>query len=130
MIFVDTTFLIDFLRGKKEAIAVLEREQATPLYTSEINVFEVVTGIYVVSNQKKDFEKLWALFSSIVVLPLDRRGACKAGEIAASLIKSGQKIEDTDCLIAGIMLSNAMNKIITRNKEHYERISGITVVTY
>lgn len=127
----ETCFLIDLLKGKKETIEFLEKKPIPFLYTTEICVFELIMGAYALREKPEDeIMKINALLSKMVVLPVDRKAMIKAGEIAGTLIKKGRQIEDTDCLIAGIALSNGINEIITRNKEHYERISGIHVVSY
>jgi len=54
----------------------------------------------------------------------------KAAEIHGELIAKGNKIDNTDSLIAAIALTNNINTIITRNKKHFERIKGIKVETY
>ena len=59
-----------------------------------------------------------------------RKASIKAGEIAASLMTEGKKIEETDCMIAAIAIVNGIDKIVTANKAHYERITGIKVITY
>lgn len=128
---LDTTFLIDFLRAKKEAIEFLESHQPIALFTTEINVFELFTGAYLFDKNVDDHtQKITSLLSKLNVLPLDRKASIKAGEIAAKLIKEGKKIEETDCLIAAIAIINGINKIVTANKSHYERIKGIEVISY
>ncbi len=127
----ETTFLIDLLKAKKEAIDFLEKNTIPLLYTTEICVFELMVGAYALRDKpEQEVQKINALLSRIVVLQVDRRAIIKAGEIAGTLLKQGKQIEDTDCLIAGIALSNGINQMITRNKEHYQRIPGITILEY
>jgi len=59
------------------------------------------------------------------------KDCCKrSSEIFNELLKKGQIIEKFDCVIAGIYLSNGVSKIITRNKKHFSRISGLGIETY
>ncbi|PIN79760.1 PIN domain nuclease [Candidatus Woesearchaeota archaeon CG10_big_fil_rev_8_21_14_0_10_34_8] len=130
MILVDSTVLIDFLRGEKTAIHAI-KEESVILYTTEINVFELVTGTYAgKKNQKEHLERIFAMLSRMIILPLNRKATMKAGEIAGTLLKEGKRIEETDSLIAGIALSNGINTILTQNKSHYERISELDVISY
>jgi predicted nucleic acid-binding protein len=39
-------------------------------------------------------------------------------------------IDDNDILIAGIMLSNDIRKIITRNSKHFEKITELNIIKY
>ncbi len=128
----DTSFLIDILRGKKEAVDFLKKIETQQLFTTEINVFELIVGTNLKKqgNPEKDLERIYGLLSRFIVLPLERRGALEAGKITADLIKKGQQIEETDALIAGISLSNGISQIITVNEYHYERISGVRVLSY
>lgn len=128
----DTTLLIDFLRGKESAVRMVEEiEKSGTLFTTEINVFELMIGIYAGSeNVEVHTQKMLGILSKLVVLSLDRLATIQAAKIAGDLIKKGQKIEGTDSLIAGIALSNGINEIVTRNKSHFDRISEIKVITY
>ncbi|MEK6922003.1 MAG: PIN domain-containing protein [Nanoarchaeota archaeon] len=58
MILADTTLLIDFLRGKKEAIATLQNAQSEGIYTTEINVFELIIGVYAKKQETQKEETL------------------------------------------------------------------------
>jgi tRNA(fMet)-specific endonuclease VapC len=130
MILVDSTVLIDFLRGKQKAIHAIQKEEVV-LYTTEINVFELVTGAHAgKKNQKEHLERIFGMLSRMIILPLDRKATMKAGEIAGVLLRKGKRIEGNDCLIAGIALSNGITEILTKNTKHYERIDQLKVVCY
>ncbi|MBT4446696.1 type II toxin-antitoxin system VapC family toxin [archaeon] len=125
----DSTILIDFLRNKPEAVQKIRN--AAILYTTEINVFEILTGVFFAKeniNQKK--ERANAMFSNMIVLPLNRKASNEAAKIAGALFKKGTPIESTDSLIAGIAITNGITKILTKNKKHFEKIPGIKVITY
>lgn len=127
----ETSFLIDLLRGEQEAVIFIEKNVVPVLYTTEICVFELIVGAYALREKpEKEMQRINTLLSRMVVLGVDRKAVMKAGEIAGTLIKQGKAIEDADCLIAGIALSNGVHEIITRNKEHYERIPGVKVREY
>ncbi len=128
---LDTTFLIDFLRGEEKAIKFMQKNESGLIFTTEINVFEIVTGVYASKDNIKEYlERINALLSNLIVLNLDRKSSIKAGEITGNLIKQGQKIQETDCLIAAIALTNGLNVIVTENKKHFERIKEIEVLSY
>ncbi len=131
MALLDTTLLIDFLRGKEEAIEVILSAESLSLATTEINVFELVTGAYLGKREVKEhLERMFAMLSRLTVLPLDRKASLRAGEIAGTLAKEGKMVEEMDGLIAGIALANGITEIITANKSHFERIKGLKVITY
>ena len=128
----DSTLLMDFLRGRKEAVEkITEVEKTSQLFTTEINVFEMIVGVYAGKEDvQTHLTDIFSLLTKLIVLPLDRRASLLAGKIAGSLIKKGQKIEASDSLIAAIAISNGVTHIITRNKKHFERISEIEVIEY
>ena len=132
MIILDTTFLIDLLRGQRSLLGKRAQLEEEKLVTSEINVFEVMTGIHGSTKQdiQKDLTKAIELFSFLPVLPLDRASSLKAAEIAGKLKKAGQKIGELDCLTAGIAQNHGITKVITEDKSHFERFPGIKVLTY
>ncbi|MBI4918417.1 type II toxin-antitoxin system VapC family toxin [archaeon] len=128
---LDTTILIDFLRNKNAAVQFFEKNRTKLLFTTEINIFELVVGIYAHNKDiDKHLEKVFLLADRLTILHLNRNGTLKAGEIAGKLISKGEKIENSDYLIAGISLSHGVNTIVTENKKHYERIPEIKLVTY
>ncbi|MBU0459215.1 MAG: type II toxin-antitoxin system VapC family toxin [Nanoarchaeota archaeon] len=129
--FVDTTLLIDFLRGQPKAVQIIQKREFSFLFTSEINVFELIEGVYLADEEvQSHLEKVLAMLSRMTVLSFDRKAALKAGEISATLTKKGKKIGETDILIASIALANGISKIITENKDHFERIKELEVITY
>lgn len=129
---LDTTFLIDLLRNKEGAVLKAKELGYENLFTTEINVFEIALGVYYKKeiDHRKYLEQALNLLSRLTVLPLNRTSSIMSGKIAAELMRSGLEIESNDVLIAGIALSNGISKIVTRNKEHFNRIKGITVETY
>ena len=130
---VDTTFLVDLSRNERNAVnKSLELDKESNVFCAEVSVYEMILGIYAVKgiDHDKKLQKLETMFSKFNLLPLDHTSAIKAGEIAGTLTTEGKIISDTDCMIAGISLSNDIGTIITRNKKHFARIKGLTVEEY
>jgi len=75
--------------------------------------------------------KIWVEFiSSMEIFLLGYKEAEKAAEVYDNLESKGYKIDDNDILIVGIMLSNGITKILTRNVKHFENIEGIEILQY
>src|SRR3989344_2193874 len=116
---VDTTLLIDFLKGEKNAVSMIE--ELDDIYTTEINAYELLVGANLIKNNKERYLKdVLILIDSINILPLEREGTIKAAEISSELIMKGKMIEETDALIAGIAISFGIKEIITANVSHFE----------
>lgn len=130
---VDTTFLVDLSRNNQDAVEKsIEMDNGHKVYCSEVSIYEMILGIYAIKgiDHDKKLQKLETMFSKFSLLPLDHLSAIKAGQIAGTLTAEGQMISDTDCMIAGIALSNNIGTIITRNKKHFERIKWLKVEEY
>ena len=69
MICIDSDCIIDFLKGKEEAVKIVEKYKEE-IMTTEINVFEILFGIYIKKdiNEREEFAAK-EFFDSIVVLP-------------------------------------------------------------
>ena len=129
---LDTTFIIDFLRNDEGAIsraALIEETEG--LVITSINIFEVLVGIEAMREGKeRRKDKIEQFISRVEVLPFDVESARRASRVADELIKNGKTINVEDSLVAGAMISSGCNVIITRDAEHFSRISEIEVEGY
>ena len=133
MILLDTSFIIDLLREKNNAVLkAKELENKDSLATTSINVYELLLGVYSMKNINRE-EKLHEaeiLLDKLEILSLGKTSAKRSAKIGGELTLKGQIIGDTDNLIAGIALANNINTIVTRDKEHFRRIKDMKVETY
>ena len=129
MIGIDSDCIIDFLRGKKEAINIIEKYK-DELVTTELNIFEVFIGLYRKKELREKEEEITKnFFESLDILDCTGFGL-KGADIFSELINEGKEIEQNDCLIASILLVNGCDKIITKNVKHFSRIKNIKVINY
>lgn len=127
---LDTSAIIDFLNGKKEAIHIVG-SYIDSITTTEINVFETFLGIYLKKTiSEREENQAREFFKSIEVLPMKKGSGKLASKILADLTKQGKTIGQNDCFTASIMLSNNINEIITSNKKHFSKVKGIKVIGY
>ena len=135
MIILDTDACIDYLNGSKEIKKIIA-EQEDLIHITSITVYEVNIGLErtkrkISKIRYNNLYKIWTEFiSSMEVFILGYREAEKAAEIYDLLESKGDLIDDNDILIAGIMLSNGITKIITRNIKHFEKIEKIEIIKY
>lgn len=130
MIGLDTTAIIDLFREDLNLKEILEKIDE-PLVTTELNYIELVFGIDH-ENKRAQLEEEYydEFFNSILSFNITRQVSKKASQIFWNLKKIGRTIEQIDCVIAGILLTNGVQKIITRNKKHFENIKGLEVISY
>ena len=121
---LDSDFLIDFLKNKKESVEWVKNNQEAELATTDINVFELYYGEY---KKKGNVENLENFLKNFNILELNSQIAKKAGEIAARLENEGEIIEFRDIFIAATAFYHN-HKIKTNNKKHFERINEIILV--
>lgn len=127
---IDTDLLIDLLRNQKEAIIFitnLEKKNCV-LATTAINIFELHLGAHKSEESEKNLQAINILVSRLSVLSLTSKAAQKAGHVYAQLERKGQPIGLRDTLIAAIALTRECS-VATRNREHFNRISGLQIIT-
>lgn len=135
MIILDTNACIDYLNGRDEIQKAIT-EQEDLIHITSITVYEVKIGLErtkrkVSEKRYNELYKIWVEFiSSMEIFTLGYKEAEKAAEIYDILESKGNLIDDNDILIAGIMLSNGITKIITRNVKHFEKIETIEIIKY
>lgn len=134
MILFDTSVLVEILRKNTDIISQIDKLEETPLFTTEISVMELAYGIssnkYYInksSKRKVRINNILNLMSKFSVLQFDRKAALKTAEILGYLKLEGNMIDFRDGMIIGIALSNGINSIYTLNREHFERVSEVTL---
>ncbi len=127
---LETTFLIDILKGKEEIINLreeLERSEER-LTAAAPSVAEVWFGALFSKKSEKEKSKIRELIKSLEILPLDSSSAEESAEIDAELTRHGIRIETEDIMIAAIAKVNG-EKLVTRD-QHFARIPGLRVLKY
>lgn len=107
---VDTSVLIDYLRGHPGAGEVLEAERAlAPLHANEITRLEILAGM------RPDEEGgTGSLLSTLVWHPVDGEVAEEAGELGRQWLASHHTIDSADLAIAATAIRSG-SRLLTRN---------------
>lgn len=123
---LDTDFLVNFLRNKKEEVSfILENENKVFFTTTYINLFELYYGAYK-SKNNNNVLKIEELQHRLKVLNLSKEAVRKAGQDLAELEKNGTPIDFRDLLIGCIAQTEGFS-LKTNNKKHFEKITGLVV---
>jgi predicted nucleic acid-binding protein len=127
---VDTDILSEFLRGTNKVVGNAEKylHNYRTLNFSIITYYEILNGL-LYKDAKKQLQKFEEFISINTILPLTVHAARIAAEVFADLKKKGQPIGHTDCLIAGIAITNEL-ELVTNNIDHFNRIQGLEVVNW
>ncbi len=111
---VDTSVLIDYLRGHAGAAAVLEGERArAPLHASEITRLEVLAGM-----RPAEEEGTRSLLSTLVWHPVDADVAEEAGALGRQWLPGHHTIDGADLAIAATAIRSG-SRLLTRNVRHF-----------
>jgi tRNA(fMet)-specific endonuclease VapC len=127
---LDTSFIVDLLRGKKEALQKLAEMEAQeiPLSTTEINVLELYRGAYLSRKTNENLEEIKRLLECFQVLKLEESVYEVFASLSASLLSRGKAIGAFEELIASIVLCYD-EKIITRDRS-FKEVSELEVIMY
>ena len=131
MIFLDTSYLIDLLKGGVEATKLLDKLQSkAPFVTSTIVVYEFLVGAYNAEKPEKELEVRSKILKKLFIIDFDEKAANVAAEINVQLRKRGEIINSADILIAGSMLSNGISSLVSKNVKHFRRIKQLSIITW
>ncbi|MGC2942742.1 MULTISPECIES: PIN domain-containing protein [unclassified Brevibacterium] len=120
MTVVDTSVLIDVLRGRDDAKAALLKARAMgALHASEVSRLEVFTGM------RKDEEgPTRSLLAAITWHPVDERISEIAGELGRAWLPGDRGIDSADLAIAATALS--LDTVpLTLNVKHFPMFAGL-----
>jgi tRNA(fMet)-specific endonuclease VapC len=118
--------LVAYLRNDPSIKNKLEEfaKKQESLHITTINAFELYKGAYK-ATQTRELTKVERLLDSFIILTLDRDSARLAGVINSRISPIGE----SDLLIASIAMANKQT-LVTRNKKHFEKISGLKVESW
>jgi len=131
MVCLDTTFLVDLIRGNEKVRSLKDNidkgSEAVTIATPSI--IELIKGLKIGNMRENEEEKINVLVSSLNILNLDKDSAILSGRIEGELIKKGDMIDLEDIMIAAISITNN-EKLITRNEKHFKKIKGLEIEVY
>lgn len=117
---VDTSVLIDYLRGHSPAAEVLERERTSaPLHASEMTRLEILAGMRSAERRRTEL-----LLSSLVWHPVDTEVAEEAGALGRTWLRSHHTIDGADLAIAATAIRVGA-RLLTRNVRHFPMFAGL-----
>ena len=119
-VLVDTSVIIDYLRGDQGAGKVLEGERlAAPMHASEITRLEVLAGMR--ANEEGGTRSLLSIF---IWHPVDTVIAERAGELGRRWLASHQNIDSADLAIAATATVTGC-ELLTCNVKHFPMFADL-----
>ncbi len=124
MIVAGTDVLIDGLRGRDPGRSRLAVERATGRRaTTAITVLELMGG----ARERRERESVERLLAALTILAVDTASAQRLRPFASSS-KRGEGTRDGRLPYRG-HLPVALGVLLTRNREHFERVPGLALAT-
>lgn len=117
---IDTSVLVDYLRGDQAAAGLLEREQARgPLHASEMTRLEILAGM-----RPSEVAGTRSLLSTLVWHPVDESLAEEAGALGRAWLPSHHTIDGADLAIAATAILTG-SRLLTRNVRHFPMFTDL-----
>lgn len=117
---VDTSVLIDYLRGHAGAGDLLQRERtADVLNASEITRLEVLAGM-----RPAEEDDTRTLLSTLIWHPVDADIAEEAGALGRQWLRSHNTIDSADLAIAATAIRTG-TRLLTRNIRHFPMFTDL-----
>ena len=125
---LDTDIIVEYLRGNKKIADRLTTlyNHGIGLFTTFVNLCELYRGVYLSKNKNNEEADINVLLYTVKPLEMDQRSCIFFGKEWNRLQKEGKPTQILDLMIASVATVNNLT-VATRNKRHYENISGLRV---
>ena len=124
MKFLDTSFLVDYLKGREYTLQYLENNSEEVFHASSLTMFELYRG-ELKSEDKLDVEDLKEQLEWVKTTEIDNKTAEEAARIEKRLSDKGEKVNLADTLIAG-EASKKGAAVVTKDKD-FQKMNEIKV---
>jgi tRNA(fMet)-specific endonuclease VapC len=123
---VDSDWVADYLNGRTAAVSLPQSLAQEGLAISILTYGEIYEGI-LFGSQRRRHESGFRNFLRVAdVLSLNQGVMRRLAQLRGSLRQQGQLIGDIDLLIGATALQHDLI-LITRNRRHFQRLSGLLV---
>lgn len=125
-IVIDSDILIYFLKGQPEIVNKLSTYPIENIFTTRINVTELLYGAYNSSKIEQNLGKISSFLESFDILEFDRKASVIFAQEKARLKQNGIFIADMDLMISSITIANDFS-LVTNNFKHFDRIESLKI---
>lgn len=128
---LDTSFLIDLMRGDEDAVAKARdlEENLVQQRLSSMTLFELYYGVARSTQPADERQTVEDVLASKPVHPADAAVMRKAGRLSGELMNDGNAVGDGD-VILGATAAILDEPVLTRNVKDFERFDDIQVEQY
>lgn len=123
---LDTSVIIDYLRGKKKTVDLIDNIEGS-LTSSYVCLAELFEGVYRANNTEHVKEAVVDFFASLsTIFGLNVEIAERFGQIRKELKTKGNIIEDLDIFVAATCMVYDL-ELVTYNKRHFSHVSDLRI---
>lgn len=123
---IDTDRVVDYLKGRPEAVDLLQALGEEGLSISAITLGEILDGIYYGTDPLRHLRGFRQFLEIVAVVTVDEVIMTRFARLRGQLRQSGQLIGDFDLIIAATALEHDLT-LVTRNLRHFTRIPRLTL---
>lgn len=128
---LDTDFLIDLMNGDEAAekkareMEIEHIPQRVPVFV----VYELYVGIGAVQTTDQEWQKVKRIIGPRTMTEFEIDVAKRAGEIEGLLLREGKSIGAVDAMVGATAIQYE-EPVLTKNRDHYERIPDVKIEMY
>ena len=132
MVILDTDVLSEAMRSDSVALAWLDRQPWTSVWTTTITIFEIRLGLIMMPAGRRralklvEFERVLEEDLERRILPFDTVAAEQAAVLMGKRRRAGRPVDSRDTMIAGIALAQRAT-LATRNLRHFADLNVAVV---
>jgi tRNA(fMet)-specific endonuclease VapC len=127
---LDTSFLVDLMRGEEEALDALARIEGEyrDLSITVVNLLELFRGAYLSERREENIAKVMEIVENLDTIGISWDTYPIYGTLSLALKEKGISVNEFDAVIAALVLETD-GLIVTRDRD-FERIPGLEVIGY
>jgi len=123
---LETSYLVDYVKGREVARTYFEDHEHEVLSASTISMFELAFGV--AWDGDRDVRDLRESLGWVDFLDFSASDALEAATIQSELQSAGDRIPIGDVMIAGVARNRGATLVSADG--HYERIDGLAVESH
>ena len=125
---LDTDFVIDFLHGRTEAVALVRRLRPRGLSVSTITIMEIIEGIEGGRTPQRARRGFRAFMRKTRVLVVSRSVAERSAAVRLDLRRRNRQVNERtlDIMIASTAIEHGLT-LVTRNRSHFVDINDLLI---
>ncbi|MDR5657359.1 PIN domain-containing protein [Halodesulfurarchaeum sp. HSR-GB] len=120
---LETSYLVDYERGRASARDFFAANEHVPLVASTVSMFELAFGV--VWDSKRELSELQESLRWVDFLEFSTLDAIEGARIQAELQSAGDRIPIGDVMIAGVARNRGAT--LVAGDDHFESIDGLSI---